>query len=60
LWIGKFPARDGDRDIGGWEHVAVVNRDDHLHNHGRSLHIQSTAESSQNQGVLLGVAINFN
>jgi serine/threonine-protein kinase HipA len=22
LWIGKFPARDDDRDIGAWEHVA--------------------------------------
>lgn len=21
LWIGKFPARDDDRDIGAWEHV---------------------------------------
>jgi serine/threonine-protein kinase HipA len=21
LWIGKFPARDDDRDVGGWEHV---------------------------------------
>ena len=21
LWIGKFPARDDDRDIGGWEHM---------------------------------------
>ncbi|NHW87963.1 HipA domain-containing protein, partial [Escherichia coli] len=22
LWIGKFPARDDDRDIGAWEFVA--------------------------------------
>lgn len=22
LWIGKFPARDDDRDVGAWEHVA--------------------------------------
>ena len=22
LWIGKFPARDDDRDIGAWEHLA--------------------------------------
>jgi serine/threonine-protein kinase HipA len=21
LWIGKFPARDDDRDVGAWEHV---------------------------------------
>ena len=21
LWIGKFPARDDDRDIGAWEHM---------------------------------------
>ncbi len=21
LWIGKFPSRDDDRDIGGWEHM---------------------------------------
>jgi serine/threonine-protein kinase HipA len=21
LWIGKFPARDDDRDVGSWEHV---------------------------------------
>jgi serine/threonine-protein kinase HipA len=21
LWIGKFPARDDDRDVGGWEYV---------------------------------------
>jgi len=24
LWIGKFPARDDDRDVGAWEHVAHV------------------------------------
>jgi len=22
LWIGKFPARDDERDVGAWEHVA--------------------------------------
>ncbi len=22
LWIGKFPSRDDDRDVGAWEHVA--------------------------------------
>ncbi len=22
LWIGKFPARDDDRDVGAWEHLA--------------------------------------
>ena len=43
LWIGKFPARDDERDVGAdleqlfrrvAFNAAVGNRDDHLRNHG--------------------------